>query len=214
VDLRVNAPEVLSAELERLPVRPIKFCPVVSDPYQAVERRARLTRACLDAIREAERIWPTMLLTRSAAILEDLERIAELKRRWVGVSLPTIDDEVRRHFEPRAASVAERLEVLRTFKKAGVATLAVVQPLLPGSTDALAGALAEHADSVSIDLLRGVEGAEREFADLRFVEARSDAWQRARALALAEALEQRGVPVWRGELPPELTTRNRGARDA
>jgi DNA repair photolyase len=205
--VRRNAPQVLARELAE-PARavlPIKFCPVVSDPYQAVERRARVTRACLDVIAAAGRPWPTLLLTRSALILEDRERIAGLARAWVGVSLPTVDDEVRRHFEPRGATVAERLEVLRAFRSLGVRTLAVVQPLLPGSLAAHADALAGCADSVSIDVLRGVEGAGDLFSgDPRWVASAGDEWQLARAHALVDLLAARGVPVWRGELPPEL----------
>ncbi|HEY0132474.1 MAG TPA: radical SAM protein, partial [Nannocystis sp.] len=167
-------------------------------------RRARVTRGCLEVIAAADRPWPTLLLTRSASILEDRERIAGLARAWVGVSLPTVDEAVRRHFEPRAATVRERLEVLRTFRALGVRTLAVVQPLLPGSLAAHADALAACVDSVSIDVLRGVEGAGELFDDPRHAGSASDEWQLARAHALVELLAARGVPVWRGELPPEL----------
>ncbi|MFV8749444.1 radical SAM protein [Nannocystaceae bacterium ST9] len=206
VDVRRNAPEVLARELAdpARAIRPIKFCPVVSDPYQAIERKARITRGCLDAIAAADRPWPTLLLTRSPLILDDRERIAGLARAWVGVSLPTVDEEVRRHFEPRGATIVERLEVLRGFRALGVKTLAVVQPLLAGSLEAHADALAECVDSVSIDVLRGVEGAAEQFADPRHAETAREDWQLARAHALVEALNARGVPVWRGELPPEL----------
>lgn len=206
VDVRRDAPRVLARELADpdRPLLPIKFCPVVSDPYQAVERQAGVTRGCLDVIAAADRAWPTLLLTRSPLIVRDRERIAGLARAWVGVSLPTVDDEVRRHFEPRAATVAERLAILRTFRALGVRTLAVVQPLLAGPLAAQADALAACADSVSIDVLRGVEGAGAQFDDPRHVATASDEWQLSRAHALAEALQARGVPVWRGELPPEL----------
>ena len=177
---------------------------MVSDPYQAIESTARITRGCLEVIAAADRTWPTLLLTRSASILEDRERIAGLARAWVGVSLPTVDDEVRRHFEPRGATIAERLAVLRSFRGLGVPTLAVVQPLLAGSLAAHADALAECADSVSIDVLRGLEGAGPLFDDPRYRASATDGWQLARAHALVEALGARGVPVWRGELPPEL----------
>src|SRR5690606_30060137 len=113
VDVRVDAPEVLRHELRGRPPWPIKLCPIVADPYQAVEQRYRLTRACLDVLLEADPIPPVLVLTRMAALAEDLPRLARLPRAFVGVSLPTIDDEARRHFEPRAASVAQRLELLR-----------------------------------------------------------------------------------------------------
>ena len=204
VDARRNAPEVLADELERLAVRPIKFCPVVSDPYQTLERRERLTRRCLEKIRDASRPWPALLLTRSKWILDDLDLIASLPRVVAGVSLPTIDDEVRAHFEPRAASVSERLDILRTLRKAGISTMAIVQPIFDGSLEQLADALAETADSVSIDVLRGVMGAERDFADARYAPTREQAWQVMQACTLAGLLGERGVPVWISELPPGL----------
>ncbi|MBA3549016.1 MAG: hypothetical protein H0T76_21240, partial [Nannocystis sp.] len=104
----------------------------------------------------------------------------------------------------RGATIAERLDILRSFRALGVRTIAVVQPLLAGSLEAHADALAGCVDSVSIDVLRGVEGAREQFDDPRYVATASDEWQLARAHALVAALTARGVPVWRGELPPEL----------
>ena len=204
VDVRVNAAEVLERELAALAPRPIKFCPILSDPYQAVEARYALTRACLTAIGKAEAIWPALILTRSKLVTRDTDLLASLPAAWVGASIPSIDDETRRHFEPRAASIPERLEALATLRAAGVRTFAVVQPILPGSIEALADALAGAVSSVSIDVLRGEEQAAPDFDDLRYAMARTDGWQQARAAELVAALAVRGVPVWPGELPPEI----------
>ncbi|UJR84402.1 SPL family radical SAM protein [Sandaracinus amylolyticus] len=204
VDARVNAPEVLARELASLPPGPIKFCPVVSDPYHAIEARLSLTRRCLDAIHDATRVFPTMVLTRSRLIERDAARLAALPVAYAGVSFPTIDDEVRRHFEPRGASIDDRLATLATLRAHGVRTFAVVQPMLPGSIDALADAIAAHATSASLDVLTSLEGAERDFADPRYTVARDPRWQVERAEAVSEALTARGVVLWRGELPPEL----------
>jgi DNA repair photolyase len=205
VDVRVNSAEVLEEELKALPPRPIKLCPILSDPYQAVEARYCLTRACLSTIARAHAAWSTLILTRSKLVARDADLIASLPSAWVGASVPTIDDEARRHFEPRAASIPERLEALATLRAAGARTFAVVQPVLPGSIEALADALAGAVSSVSIDVLRGEEGAGRDFDDPRFADARRDDWQRARAEELALALAARGVALWSCELPPELT---------
>jgi DNA repair photolyase len=208
VDIRTNAPEVLAEELTRLPILPIKFCPVVSDPYQAVERRERRTRRCLEVLRDSDRPWSALLLTRSTMILEDLELLTQIPGLQAGVSIPTIDDEVRAHFEPRAASIEARLDVLKRLKQAGVRSLAVVQPLLRGSVLALADALAECVDSVSIDVLRGELGAAEAFSLPQFNASRDPRWQLERARELAAALEQRGVAVWSSELPPgQMPTR-------
>lgn len=204
VDVRVNAPEVLAAELEGRAPRPIKLCPIVSDPYQPVERRYRLTRACLEVLRDADPAPPVMLATRATAVLDDLGLLASMPRAFVAFSVPTIEDEVRAHFEPRGAPIGERLEALRALREAGVRTCAVVQPILPGSIEALADALAEVVGAVSVDVLRGEEGARRDFDDPRYAEARDDAWQRSRAAALEAALRARGVGLFEGEVPPGL----------
>jgi DNA repair photolyase len=204
VEVRRNAPDVLAAELAHLPPRPIKFCPIVSDPYQALERRERLTRRCLEVIRDAPAPFPVLVLTRSTLILDDLDLLASLPQAYAGVSLPTVDDEVRRHFEPRAASVPERLAILRALRDASIPALAIVQPLFEGPVEALADALAATVSSVSIDVLRGVMGAEREFSDPRYAPTREHTWQVARARELAALLGERGVRVWTTDLPPDL----------
>ncbi len=204
VDVRANAAAVLADELTRLPRHPIKFCPIVSDPYHAIEARLALTRACLAAIAAAAAPPPVLLLTRSALVTRDLDLLAALPWAGVGVSLPTVDDDVRAHFEPRAAPIAARLATLAAIRAAGVAPIAVVQPMLPGPVEALADALAAHVDSVSLDVLRGEGAAGPLFDDPRFAAARADGWQRARLAALTAALVDRGVPVWSGELPPAL----------
>jgi len=198
VDVRVDAPEVLARELSELPPWPIKLCPIVSDPYHAVERRFRVTRKCLEVLRDAAP-RDVFILTRSALVTEDAALIASLPRGWAGVSLPTIDDDVRRHFEPRGASIPERLAALDTLREAGARTFAIVQPMFPGSVEGLADALAKRVESARLDVLYGTYGAEEDFT--AYPEAADPAWQRARLEELAGALTARGVRVWPGELP-------------
>lgn len=205
VDVRSNLPEVLRRELQTAPPRPVKLTPILSDPYQALESLQRLTRRCLAILSEVPAFVP-LVLTRSVGVLEDLERIARMPGAHVGVSLPSLDEGVLRHFEPRAATAAERLAVLRDFSAAGVTTFAVVQPMLPGPVEALADVLAAHVKSVHLGLLHGEEAAIGDFDDVRFSVSREPEWQRVRARQLAEALDHRGVSVWTSELPPTLCT--------
>src|SRR5207253_2648689 len=184
---------------------PIKFCPILSDPYQAVESRYEVTRSCLKVLHAAAP-RPVLVLTRSRLVERDAELLASLPNAWVGASIPTLDDDVRRHFEPRAASIADRLALLRTMRAAGVETFAVVQPLLPGPVDAFAEKLAEAVSSVSIDVLYGVQGAAADFGDARYAAAATDEWQRERAAALTAALVRSGVTIWNGDLPPSIAT--------
>lgn len=204
VDVRVNLPDVLARELVDAPCWPIKFCPILSDPYQAVESRYEVTRACLTVIGAAAP-RPVFVLTRSRLVERDAELLASLPAAWVGASIPTFDDDVRRHFEPRAAPIAERFALLRMLRAAGVETFAVVQPMLPGPVDAFADALAECVSSVSIDVLHGVQGAGADFADASYADSAAEEWQRERAAALTAALLRNGVTIWEGDLPPSLT---------
>jgi len=204
VDVRVNLPDVLARELVDAPRWPIKFCPILSDPYQAVESRYEVTRSCLKVLHAAAP-RPVFVLTRSRLVERDAELLGSLPDAWVGASIPTFDDDVRRHFEPRAASIADRFAVLRTLRAAGVKTFAVVQPMLPGPVEAFADALAGAVSSVSIDVLYGVQGAAPDFADPSYAAAATGEWQRERAAALTAALVRNGVTIWNGDLPPSLT---------
>ena len=202
VEVRRNLPDVLSDELARLQPRPIKFCPIVGDAYQPVEGKHRVTQRCLEVIRDSGRPWPTIILTRAALMERDVALMASLPAPWAGVSLPTVDDTVRRHFEPRASTIEQRLDLLKNLRRAGIKTVAVVQPIFAGPLDQLADTLAEHVDGVSWDVLRGEEGAQADFDDPRFSQTRTDDWQRERATALLAMLEARGVSVWESDLPP------------
>jgi DNA repair photolyase len=202
-DARINAAEVLRRELGEKEALPIKFSPIVSDPYHALESKLRLTRACLEVLVDAQYRQPVLMLTREARVVDDAALLARLPRGYAGVSLPTVDEAVLAHFEPRASNAAERLDALKALRAAGLETFAIVQPFLPGDVVQLADALARHVKSARLDVLRGVEGAASQFADARYAHAADPAWQEARRVELGALLEARGVRVWSGELPPD-----------
>lgn len=204
VDVRTNAPDVLRRELAELPPLPIKFCPIVSDPYQAAETRFRVTRGCLEVLAETTPERAVLLLSRTTRLREDIELMKRLPGLRVGASIPTTDDAVRKHFEPRGAPIEARFAQLEELRAHGITTFAIVQPMLPGNVEELANRLAKACDSVSIDILDGVYGAEEEFSDPRYAFAAEQDWQVTQARALAAALGERGVPLWRGDLPPDF----------
>ncbi len=204
VDVRAELPALLRDELLTAPRLPIKVTPVVADPYQAIETKERVTRRCLEVLASTPNPPPVMLSTRSARVLDDVELLAQMSGVWVGMSVPTLDAEICATLEPGASSPQERIEALRRLQSAGVTTFAVAQPMLPGDVRELADALAGVADSVTLDTLHGTYAASPHFASGPLHEAADPAWQRARLDAMAQALAARGVPLWRGELPPAL----------
>jgi hypothetical protein len=209
VDARVNAAAVLADELARLPRHPIKFCPIVSDPYHAVEARLGLTRACLAAIAAAAAPPPVLLLTRAALVTRDLDLLAALPWAGVGVSLPTVDDEVRAHFEPRAAPIAERLAILAAIaRRRRRARSRWCSRCCRGSVER-AGRRAgggRRTRSAST-CLRGEEQRRAAVRSIPDVAAARDRRPGRRArLATRSAprwLTARGVPRWIDELPPD-----------
>ncbi|MFT5433494.1 MAG: DNA repair photolyase [Myxococcota bacterium] len=203
VDARIDAPDLLRSELAASPPHPVKFCPIVSDPYHAIESKLELTRRCLTVLSEAPP-RPILLLTRARLIERDLTLLQRLPGVHVGFSIPTIDDELCSKLEPRAAPIATRFELLTRFRAAGIRTFAVVQPILPGDVDETADRLAAAVSSVSLDVLRGEEngGPVSELCP----EAADIEWVTAQRAALKHALETRGVTVWDGELPPGLSS--------
>ncbi len=132
VDVRINAPEVLARQIRR--ARPgLVSLSSVTDPYQPPEKCYAITRACLEVL--AGSTFPVSILTKSALVLRDLDVIGRFREVEVGLTIVTLDEDLRRRFEPRASSIAERLEALATLSAAGIRTWAFCGPLLPMLSD-------------------------------------------------------------------------------
>ena len=132
VDVKVNAAEVLTRQLRRAKRGSITFGSV-TDAYQPLEREYGITRACLEALAGCN--FPISILTKSALVLRDLDLIERFDDVEVAFTITTLDDEVRRCFEPRSSPVPARLEALRVLADAGVSTWAFCGPLLPFLSD-------------------------------------------------------------------------------
>lgn len=132
VDVKVNAAEVLAKQLRRAKPGNITFG-TVTDAYQPLEEQYGITRACLEALVGYD--WPVCILTKSALVLRDLELIREIKDAEVAFTITTMDDELRRRFEPGSSPIPERLDALHTLREAGISTWAFCGPLLPFLSD-------------------------------------------------------------------------------
>jgi DNA repair photolyase len=134
----VNVAEVLRAELARPSWRGETVAiGAATDPYQPAEGRYRLTRGCLEALRDASN--PFSLITRNPMIVRDLDVLVEAAQRAeIGVvfSVPTLDEEVWRRTEPGTPPPQRRLEALTKLVEAGVKAGVGMAPILPGISDA------------------------------------------------------------------------------
>lgn len=147
VDAKVNAPELLSKEIEKKKPGRI-WMSGVCDPYQPLESRYKLTRRCLQIV--VEHRWPLNVQTRSGLVVRDIDLLKTGYKIEVGLSVTTADDGVRRLFEPNAPSISERIKALDKIHRAGITTYAMIAPLLPKS-DKLASLLAGKVDFVLVD---------------------------------------------------------------
>lgn len=134
---KVNAAELLRAELGRRSHRPdVIALGVNTDAYQPIERDLRITRRVLEVLHETRH--PFGMITKSSLIERDLDLIAPLAAEGVtraSITITTLDPELARRLEPRAASPARRLRTVRTLVDAGVPVSVNVSPIIPFVND-------------------------------------------------------------------------------
>jgi DNA repair photolyase len=108
----------------------------VTDCYQPVERKLKLTRSCLEVFAEFRN--PVGIVTKNALVTRDLDLLTELARHnavVVFISVTTLDPDLRKIMEPRTSPPAARLATIRKLSEAGVPVGVMVAPVVPGLTD-------------------------------------------------------------------------------
>ncbi len=135
--LKQNAAWLLEQELRRFRSSDLIAIGTATDPWQPIERRARITRSLLEvfAARSGYRIG---IVTKSRLILRDIDLLLEINRRnhlVVHITITTPDAHLARLLEPRAPRPDLRLDTVRRLRAAGITTGILCSPLLPGITD-------------------------------------------------------------------------------
>lgn len=132
VDVKVNAAQLLRRQLRRAKPGLIMLS-TVTDPYQPLEEKYGITRACLAEL--AQHHFPVCILTKSTLVLRDLALLRELKEVEVAFTITTLDEGIRRRFEPHSPSVPKRLAALEKLAAGGIKTWIFFGPLLPYLSD-------------------------------------------------------------------------------
>jgi DNA repair photolyase len=107
-----------------------------TDPYQPVERRLEITRRILKVLGRCRH--PATIVTKSAAVVRDLDLLVPMAQEnliRVAISVTTLDRDLARRLEPRAAAPHRRLDAIRQLSEAGVPTAVMVAPIIPALTD-------------------------------------------------------------------------------
>jgi DNA repair photolyase len=137
IRVKTNVAEMLRHELAKATwEKETVAIGAATDPYQPAEGRYRLTRACLEVLRDASN--PISIITRGPLIVRDADVLAQAARRAnvsVTFSVPTLDDEVWRRTEPGTAHPRQRLRALKTLVDAGIRASVGMAPILPGISD-------------------------------------------------------------------------------
>jgi DNA repair photolyase len=131
------APELLRAAL----AKPGYRCRVIAlgsntDPYQPVEREYRITRGVLEVLSDFNH--PVGVVSKSTLVRRDLDILAPMAAKnlaSVAISITTLDRDLARHLEPRAATPQRRLDTVRALAAAGVPVSVLASPMIPALND-------------------------------------------------------------------------------
>lgn len=134
---KTNAAEVLRETLAKPGYKPSPIAlGANTDCYQPIERKYKITRGILEVLAECEH--PVTIVTKSALIERDLDLLENLASKnlvKVFVSIGTLDRELARKLEPRAASPQRRLDVLKSLSEHKVPCGVMVAALIPALND-------------------------------------------------------------------------------
>jgi DNA repair photolyase len=170
--VKERAPELLRAELSAPSWRPRWLAlSGVTDPYQPVERRLRLTRRCLEVL--AEFRHPVGIITKNQCVTRDIDllrQLADHQAARVTISLTTLDPALRRIMEPRTSPPTARLAAVQSLADAGIPVGVLLAPIIPAVNDheipaLLKAARAAGARFAGYTMLRLPHGLKEMFAD-------------------------------------------------
>jgi len=130
---KVNAAEKLREALSRRSYRPLMLnIGSATDAYQPIERKLGITRSVIEVLSECRH--PFSMVTKSSGIERDLDLVAPMAERGlvaVYLSITSLDPQLARILEPRAAAPHRRLRTMETLAKAGVPVGVSVSPVIP-----------------------------------------------------------------------------------
>lgn len=135
--IKQNAAWLLRQELRQ--VRPDEYIGLgtATDPYQPIERRARVTRSILEVFAEQQG-FRLGIVTKSTLVERDIDiltRISSRNRLTVCLTITTPDPKLARILEPRAPRPDLRFQTVTRLRDAGLKVGILCSPLMPGITD-------------------------------------------------------------------------------
>lgn len=160
LDVKINAPDLIPQNTDKYQGKSITIASV-TDPYQPIEEKYELTRKILEKLIPLE---PDLcVMTKSDLITRDIDLLKQFEQCKAGISLSTIDNDLKKEVEPGASLPNKRLEAVEKLNEAGINTFAFISPILPELTDwrKIVEEAEEIVDEIWFENLN-VKGANRE----------------------------------------------------
>lgn len=128
IGIKSNIPVILSKELKKKKIGIVGIS-TVTDPYQPIEKKYKITRYCLDQLKRYD--FPIHIQTKSSIINRDIDIISKISNVEIMISISSFDDNERKIFEPFSSSVKERFNILKFFSEIGIKTSVFLGPIIP-----------------------------------------------------------------------------------
>ncbi len=207
--VKEDAPELLRSELMSRRWKPqVLAMSGVTDPYQPIEGKLRLTRRCLEVLRDFRN--PVAIVTKNHLVRRDIDLLSELARDGasaVFLSVTTLRRDLQRVLEPRTCHPDRRLEAIRDLARAGIPAGVLVAPVIPGLTDhevpgiveAAAAAGAQRAGYIMLRLPHAVAEIFEDWLERHVPDRKSKVLNRIRSLRGGRMSDSRVGCRMRGE---------------
>ena len=195
--VKQDLPELLRHELGSRSWKPqVIAIGSVTDAYQPIERRLRITRRCLEVLLDFRN--PVAIVTKSTLVTRDIDLFRELARFdaiRIYLSVTTLDPALHRAMEPRAAAPSRRLAAIEELANAGIPVGVMIAPIVPGLTDhevpsiveAAAAAGAKTARHMMLRLPHGLASLFEDWLERHYPDRKSKVMQLGQALEQAQA---------------------------
>ncbi len=207
--VKENAPELLRQELASPRWKPqVIALSGVTDCYQPIERKLKLTRRCLEVLAAFRN--PVCVVTKNHLVTRDIDLLCELARHGaaaVYVSVTTLDSSLTPKLEPRTSLPRHRLAAIEALSQAEIPVGVLVAPVIPALTDpelpsilaAAAEAGARFAGYVLLRLPHAVGPLFERWLEQHYPQRKEKIVNRIRAMRGGQMNDQRFGKRLRGE---------------
>lgn len=134
VDARVNIADILKKQLRSPKYKDEQiYIGTVTDPYQPVEKKYKLTRSILQVLVNYEN--PVSILTKSDLVLRDIDLLKKFKKIDINFTINTLDEKWEKFIEPDSSTIKQRLKAIEELIKNGINVFVMMGPYWPIFTD-------------------------------------------------------------------------------